>query len=141
MQECSLQMNSAHIFPLSYDVQSAGHQIAIKQNVSGAMQAPKPMTGRKMRRHKRISSAEESSSNRNEEGGGGHDCIPNPVPWGHQITVRPRYCSTVAAGLRSHALLSMASGSLASGSLQMANLHCCLTQHCRPLPITLLDFP
>ena len=66
---------------------------------------------------------------------------PTQYHGGHQITVRPRYCSIVAAGLCSHALLSVASGSLASGSLQMANLHCCLTQHCRPLPIILLNFP
>ena len=54
MQECSLKINSAHIFPLSYDLQYAWHQIAIKQNVSGTMQAPKPMTGRKMKGTKEL---------------------------------------------------------------------------------------
>ena len=47
-------MNPARTFPLSYDLQSAGHQNAIKQNVSGAMQAPISMTGRKVKGTKEL---------------------------------------------------------------------------------------
>ena len=54
MQECRLQINFAHDFSLSYDLQYAGHQIAFKQNVSGAMQAPTSMTGRKVKGTKEL---------------------------------------------------------------------------------------